>query len=225
LVDDLRKKFGNSLRSPSASGQVLSAFNATFLMLIPKEERVTHPKQFCPISLCNVIYKIITKVISLRLKPVLPFIISKEQSGYVEGHQIMDNVILAHEVIHSLKSTRTPGMLIKLDLSKYFDRISWQYMCSLLEAFGFDKAWIDWIMKLTSSAFFSILVNGVPSHPFSPTRGIRQGDPLSPFLFFIMVEGLGCYINASIEDGSLKGLPLHNLQLTTSHSQLWMIPC
>jgi hypothetical protein len=102
-------------------------------------------------------------------------------------------------------------MLIKLDLSKYFDRISWQYMCSLLEAFGFDTTWIAWIMQLTSSTFFSILVNGVPSQPFSPTRGICQGDPLSPFLFVIMVEGLGHYINASIEDGSLKGLPLHNL--------------
>jgi hypothetical protein len=110
-------------------------------------------------------------------------------------------------------------MLIKLDLSKAFDRISWKYMCSLLEAFGFDTTRIAWIMQLTSSSFFSILVNGVPSHPFTPTRGIRQGDPLSPFLFVIMVEGLGWYINASIGDGSLKGLPLHNLQLAPSHSQ------
>jgi hypothetical protein len=110
-------------------------------------------------------------------------------------------------------------MLIKLDLSKAFDRISWKYMCSLLEAFGFDNIWVAWIMQLTSSTFFSILVNGVPSRPFSPTRGIRQGDPLSPFLFVIMVEGLGCYIKASVEDGSLKGLPLHNLQPAPSHSQ------
>jgi hypothetical protein len=84
----------------------------------------------------------------------------------------MDNVILAHEVIDSLKMTKILGMLIKLDLSKYFDRISWQYMHSLLEAFGFDSHWVAWIMRLTSLAFFSILVNGVPSQPFSPTRGI-----------------------------------------------------
>jgi exonuclease III len=86
------------------SGQVLSALNATFITLIPKEERATHPKQFRPISLCNVIYKIITKVIANRLKPLLPTIISNEQSGYVEGRQIMDSVILANEVIHSLKT-------------------------------------------------------------------------------------------------------------------------
>jgi hypothetical protein len=215
----IREEVWQVVEESRTSGQVLSAFNATFLTLIPKEERVTHPKQFQPIALCNVIYKIITKVIVLRLKLVPPFIISKVQSGYVEGRKIMDSVILVHEVIHSLKSTRTPSMLIKLDLSKSFDRISWQYMCSLLEAFGFDTAWIAWIMQLTSSTFFSILVNGVPSQPFSPTRGIHQGDPLSPFLFVIMAKGLGRYINASVEDGSLKGLPLHNLQPTPSHSQ------
>lgn len=74
-------------------------------------------------------------------------------------------------------------------------------------------------MQLTSSTFFSILVNEVLSQPFPPTRGIWQGDPLSPFLFVIMDEGLGLYINASVEDGSLKGLPLHNLHLSPSHSQ------
>jgi len=160
------------------SGQVLPALNATFLTLIPKEERVTNPKQFRPIALCNVIYKIITKVVANRLKPILPFIISKEQAGYVEGRQIMDRVILAHEVIHSLKSTKNLGMLIKLDLSKAFDRFSWQYLWANLNSFGFDPHWIKWILNLTSSALFSILVNGVPSRPFSPSRGIRQGDPL-----------------------------------------------
>ena len=123
----------------------------------------------------------------------------------------MDNVILAHEIIHSLKTSRIPGMLIKLDLSKAFDRANWKYIRAVLESFGFDQDWISWVMNLTSSAFFSILVNGVPSKPFSPTRGIRQGDPLSPFLFVLLAEGLERYIKAYINDGSLKGLPLHNV--------------
>jgi exonuclease III len=217
--DLVRKDVWEVVEESRASGLVLPALNATFLTLIPKEERVTNPKHFRPIALCNVIYKVITKIIATRLKPILPFLISTEQSGYVEGRQIMDSVILAHEIIHSLKSSRTPGMLIKLDLSKAFDRASWQYIRAVLNSFGFDQTWISWVMNLTSSAFFSILVNGVPSKPFSPTRGIRQGDPLSPFLFVLLAEGLGRYIKASIYDGSLKGLPLHNIQPAPSHSQ------
>jgi hypothetical protein len=122
--------------------------------------------------LCNVIYKIITKVIPTRLKSILPFVIFEEQAGYVEGIQIMDSVILDNEVINSLKTTKIIGMLIKLNSSKSFDRVSWQYLCSMLESFGFDRHWVNWILELTSSTFFYILVNAVPSQPFSPTRGI-----------------------------------------------------
>jgi hypothetical protein len=110
-------------------------------------------------------------------------------------------------------------MLIKLDLSKAFDRLSWQYMRSVLESFGFSSLWVDWILKLTSSSFFSILVNGTPSRPFCSTRGIRQGDPLSPFLFIIMAEGLGRYLKEAVLEGSLDGLPLYNLHPAPSHSQ------
>jgi hypothetical protein len=108
-------------------------------------------------------------------------------------------------------------MLIKLDLSKVFFIISWQYMRSLLEDFGFDNHWVDWIMRITYSSFLSILVNVIPSQPFSPTRGIRQGDPLSPFLFVIMAEGLGRYLKAYVLEGSLKFLPLHNIHSAPSH--------
>jgi hypothetical protein len=165
----IREEVWKLIEESHTSGKVLPALNATFLILIPKEERVTNPKNFRPITLCNVIYKIISKVIALRLKAILPFIISKEQSGYAEGRHIMDSVILVHEVIHSLNTTCTLGMLIKLDLSKDFDRLSWHYMKDLLLDFGFSSDWTSWIMNLISSVFFSILVNEVPSQPFSPT--------------------------------------------------------
>jgi hypothetical protein len=203
----IREEVWDIIEDSRISGKVLPALNATFLTLIPKEDQVTHPKQFRPISLCNVIYKLLTKVIAQRLKPLLPLIISPEQSGYVEGRKILDSVILAHEVIHSLQSTGTPGMLLKLDLSKAFDKLSWAYMKSILLAFGFALDWVDWILNLTSSAFFSILINGVPSRPFVPSQGIHQGDPLSPFLFIIMAEGLNRFIKASLVDKSLAWTP------------------
>ena len=131
----------------------------------------------------------------------------------------MDSIILVHDIIHLLKSTCTTCMLLKLDLSKAFDKLIWHYIKEVLTAFGFCPKWIDQILNLISSTFFSILVNRSPSQPFSPSRGIRQGDPLSPFLFVIMVEGLGHYTKTSIENGSLQGLSLHGIQPTTSHGQ------
>lgn len=98
--------------------------NATFIALIPKSEESNFPDKYRPIALCNIIYKIVSKVVALRLKPVLPFIISPEQSGYVEGRKITDGIILTYEIIHSLKQSKKPVMLLKIDLSKAFDSIS-----------------------------------------------------------------------------------------------------
>eukprot|EP00253_Pinus_taeda_P002060 PITA_02060 len=109
-------------------------------------------------------------------------------------------------------------MLLKIDLSKAFDSISWEYMQKVLKAFGFDNAWIRWVSSLISSAFFSILINGIPTSTFRSYRGIRQGDPLSPFLFIIMAEGLGRCIKNAIQAQDLKGITLHNAP-TVSHQQ------
>jgi hypothetical protein len=124
----IRTEVWEILGDSQATGQIIQALNSTFITLVPKEGKTHHPKQFRSIPLCNIIYKLLTKVIARRLKPILPTIISPEQSGYMEGRQILDNVILSHEVIHSLHKTKTPGMLLKLDLSKDFDKNSWEYM-------------------------------------------------------------------------------------------------
>ena len=103
---------------------VLKSFNAIFLALIPKSEGEDAPSKFTPIALCNVIYKIISKVIANRLKPLLLGIIIPEQSWFVEGRKILDGIITVQEAIHSLKCTRIPGMLIKLDIAKSYDKLS-----------------------------------------------------------------------------------------------------
>lgn len=176
---------------------VLPSLNTTFIVLIMKVEEANTPNKYRPIALCNVIYKLISKVVANRLKPLLPIFISPEQIGYVEGCQILDGIILSHEVIHSLKILRKPSMILKLDLSKAFDKLSWTYIKHILLAFSFNATWMRWITNLISSPRFSIIINGSPSTPFHSSRGICQGDPLSPFLFVLMAEGLSRLLNSA----------------------------
>ena len=148
------------------TGNILKALNETFLKLIPKESGTEDPGKLRPIALGNFIYKIISKIIAKRQSPLLPLIISPEQVGFVEGRQILDGVISIHETIHSVKIGKIRGMLLKLDLSKAYDKLNWKFLAGMLKAFRFSNQWIRWVMNLVSWAFFSILVNGSPSSPF-----------------------------------------------------------
>ena len=168
-----------------------------------------YPQNLIPIALCNVIYKIISKVIANRLWPLLPFLISPEQAEFVVGRQILDGIILVHETIHSVKIGKILGMLLKLDLSKAYDKLNWKFLAGVLQAFGFSAQWTGWVMKLVSSSFCSILVNGTPSSPFQVSRRIKQGDPMSPFLFILEVEGLGRMLKNLHIDNNIKGISLN----------------
>jgi exonuclease III len=217
---DVYRVVEDSRRSTS----ILKALNATMITLIPKENEARTPDRYRPIALCNVVYKIISKVIANRLKPLLPTLISQEQAGFMEGRQIMDNIIHAHELIHTLKTQRRGGMIIQLDLAKSYDKISWHYMVKTLEAFGFTQHWISWIVSLVSTTSYSLLINGAPAKPFWPTRGIRQGDPLSPFLFILMMEGLSRSIKSATTAGEITASNLSKTALLPHINSSWMTP-
>lgn len=121
---------------------MLQALNVTFIALIPKCHGADQLGQFCPISLCNVIYKIISKLIADRLKKCLGDVISKEQSGFVEGCQILDGVVIAMETIHSKETSKEKAMFIKLDMAKAYNRVWWSFLQKILRAFGFADEWI-----------------------------------------------------------------------------------
>eukprot|EP00253_Pinus_taeda_P018273 PITA_18273 len=165
------------------------------------------------------ILKIISKVIANRLKPLLPTLVSGEQSGYVEGRQILNNIIQAHEVVHSLLSNRKAGIVMQLDLAKAYDKLNWTYIRKVLLAFRFDHNLARWVMAIVTSSSFSILVNGSPSKTFTPSRCLRQGDSLSPFLFILMMEGLGRSIKHAKEVGNIKGLQLSETGQALTHQQ------
>jgi len=201
------------------SRKVLKALNASFIALIPKKENAMTLDGFRSIALCNVVYKIISKVIANRLKLHLPSIILKEKTSYVEGRQILNNIIQAHEVVHSLKSNKQVGMIIQLDLAKAYDKLSWAYIREILKAYGFDQNRIRWVMALVTSTSFSILLNGAPSRTFTPFRWHRQGDLLSPFLFVLLMEGLGRAIKMANAEGIITAIKLNVDREANTHQQ------
>ena len=133
---------------------ILKVINTSFISLIPKQDNAQTPDRFRPIALCNVIYKIISKVVANRLKPLLPTLVSVEQSSYVEGRQILNNIIQAHEVVHSLTSNWKVGMIMQLKIAKAYDKLNWTYIRRVLIAFGFDHNSVRWVMALVTSFSF-----------------------------------------------------------------------
>ena len=184
--------------------------NHTFVTLIPKKKNPECAFEFRPISLCNVLYKIFSKVLANRLKKILSNIITKNQSAFTKSRLISDNILVAFESLHSMqRHTGKDGyMAIKLDMSKAYDRVEWAYLHSVMEKMGFTDHWISLMMLCVKTVTYSILVNGKPKGMIKPTRGIRQGDPLSPFLFLLCTEGLNGILNKAAHQGHIKGYSL-----------------
>ncbi|KAL0014227.1 hypothetical protein SO802_001296 [Lithocarpus litseifolius] len=181
--------------------------NHTYLTLIPKFNKPEQVTEFRPIALCNVLYKLVSKVLANRLKKILPLIISETQSAFQSDKAISDNILVAFETLHHMKtntSGKTGFMTMKLDMSKAYDRVEWDYLLQLVRKMGFCQKWIHLISQCISTVSYSVLVNGEPTKSFKPTRGIRQGDPLSPYLFLLCSEGLTQLINKAVHAGKIR---------------------
>ena len=182
--------------------------NSTILALVPKKEDSLEMKDFRPISCCNVLYKVVSKILANRLKRILPKIISENQSAFIEGRLLMENVLLASELVKDYhKGSGSPRGVMKIDISKAFDSVQWDFVLKSLEALGIPEKFIGLIKLCISTASFSVQVNGDLAGYFQSSRGLRQGCSLSPYLFVLCMNVLSKKIDSAAAVRAFKYHP------------------
>lgn len=199
------------------SGNLLKQWNATTMVLIPKITNASSTADFRPISCLNTVYKVISKLLASRLKMILPQVISQSQSAFMPGRLLAENVLLATDLVQGYNTANSsPRAMLKVDLRKAFDTIRWDFIIDSLKALSIPLKFIRWVYQCISTASFTISVNGSSSGHFGSTNGIRQGDPISPYIFVLAMEALSRLLLSRFESGMIGYHPMTS-DLKLSH--------
>ncbi|MFS7950995.1 putative RNA-directed DNA polymerase [Helianthus anomalus] len=190
------------------SGSISTGCGSSFITLVPKKKDPQSLADYRPISLVGVINKVISKILANRLKIVLQSVISNSQSAFLGNRFILDGPLIINEVCSWLKRSKKKALMLKIDFEKAYDNVSWSFVLDVMSQMGFGPRWCSWIQGVLSSARASVLVNGAPTFEFGWSKGMRQGDPISPFLFLVVMEALSCLINKAVEVGMFSGIRL-----------------
>lgn len=183
------------------TGFLPKGINSTILALIPKKNDAVFMKDYRLISCCNVVYKVISKLLANRMKGLLPLFISLNQSAFVKDRLLMENVLLASELVKNYHNDSvTERCAMKIDVSKAFDSVQWSFMLTVMAALNFLVKFIIWIKKCIELASFSVKINGELADYFNSKRGLHQSCALSPYLFIVCMQVLSKLLDkAAIE--------------------------
>lgn len=188
--------------------KLLTQVNATIIALIPKTEMPQYASQYRPIFCCNVLYKCISKLICVRLRKALSLVVAENQAAFVEGRSLIHNVLICHDLLRHYNRKTSPRCLMKIDLKKAYDMISWDFLYEALQGYGFPEPFIQIVMRCVTSTKFTVKVNGEGHGYFQGRRGLRQGDPMSPLLFVLVMEYLTRLLGKMSEVHDFKFHPM-----------------
>ncbi|GJU46606.1 RNA-directed DNA polymerase, eukaryota [Tanacetum coccineum] len=186
--------------------------NSSFIALIPKVNDAKFVMDFCPTSLIRCQYKIVGKILASKLCLVIDNLVSKEHSTFIHGQQILDGPMILSEVIHWCNQKKKNAMIFEVDFKKAYDSVWWDFLDMIMCQFGFGDTWRGWIKGCLNSSTASVLLNESPTHEFSFQQGLRQGDPLSPFLVMLVMESLHILFVRAMEAGFFKGIQVGSFE-------------
>lgn len=166
----------------------MARINYGVITMIPKVLEANDIKQYRPICMSNVIFKIFTKMMVNRMTVLADSIISRSQSAFIKGRYIIDSAVILHEVMHELRQQHQQGVIMKIDFEKAYDRVNWGFLEEVMQAKGFHEQFISWVMLSVKSGRVCININGQHGPYFRTYRGLRQGAPISPILFNLAAD-------------------------------------
>ena len=196
----------NAINACYLKGELSVSLRKSIITCLPKENKDRKfIKNWRPISLLCVIYKLASAALAERLKPVLDIMISQSQSGFIKGRRISESTRLIYDLMYYTEKKQIPGLLMLIDFEKAFDSVSWNFLYKVLEKFGFDEKFISWIKMFNKKINAHIIQCGFLSEPIPIQRGCRQGDPISPYLFLLVAEILSILID---KNPDIKGIQI-----------------